>query len=34
MEYTANCIFSYAASRGISFVLSVGIVGYGNVGNN
>ena len=33
MEYTVNCIFSYAASRGISpFVLTVGIVGYGNVG--
>ena len=33
MEYTVNCIFSYAASRGISpFALRVGIVGYGNVG--
>ena len=33
MEYTVNCIFSYAASRGISpFSLRVGIVGYGNVG--
>ena len=33
MEYTVNCIFSYADSRGISpFALTVGIVGYGNVG--
>ena len=33
MEYTVSCVFSYAASRGISpFSLRVGIVGYGNVG--
>lgn len=33
MEYTVNCIFSYAAARGVSpFALTVGIVGYGNVG--
>ncbi len=33
MEYTINCVFSYAASRGLSpFALKVGIVGYGNVG--